>query len=498
MIVEADVELQMDLLLSRLAWPSALVRERVAGELARLLNNGEFFEDILEKLLSWMAQQTLESICNLGLIVLCKAKNSYGTEFNATRVWNNVGRPSILAWNLIRELDEEFATDKSTSLFYTEEILPFTHHKFFNNNIATYIPGVYAFHARNIKNSTQMDFLELWENEWHALVNVEKPVMSQDSIRYWMGHSRENYSSADTLISEIYRSSYLRALARLVAKMRFPFDTASYLASIACPIDIGLWDIPPLTKPSRWPSLNADVQAIDTSIADLWEQVSSLWEARQALSVDNFAVAAVDGAINQGDVVYQLRITGLFQKAHGPQKPDLDRVADWCIDSREADHVQNSLFRFSGELTRTNKRCTQFFDDWSFVPVTATVSPTVVARWQPWRRRMPVPSKCLPINKLSFQCTPDAVTFFDGEHKVGSWADWTHGITERSHYDLPPDAGQILWIDQNLLDRYAKDHHAQFCWLCTITRYYLKKSYDEEYENFSDYRLFGATSLSRA
>lgn len=498
MIFETDTQIQTELLLSRLVWPSPLVRERAASELAKLLNNDEFFEDVLNKILNWMAQQTLESICSLGLIVLVKAKNSFGTKFNAKSVWENVGRPSILAWNLIRELDKDFATDKSTSLFYTEETIPVTHHKFFIKNMTTYIPGIYAIHAKNIKNKTQIDVFGLWENEWHALTNVEKPVMSQDSIRYWMGHSLENYSSADTVISEIYRSSYLRALAHLVAKLRLPFDTASYLTCVACPIDIGLWAISPSTKPSWWPSLNADVKAIDTSIAEIWEQVSSLWEARQTLSVDNFALAAANGTINQGNVFYQLRIIGLFQKAHGPQKPDPDIVADWYIDSQEVVKNQDSLFRFSGELTRTNKKCTQFFDDWSFTPITATVSPIVVTRWQPWRHSISVPSKCLPINKLSFQCTSDAVTFFDGDYKIGYCADWTHGITERSHYDLPPNAGHILSIDQDLLDRYAKEHRAQFCWLCTITRYYPKKSSDEEYESFRDYRLFGATSLSRS
>jgi len=67
-----DVD-EYDILLSRLKWPSPLVRERAATEIARLLCDASVQETIFTKLTGWIQQQTLESLVAIGLLPLIKS-----------------------------------------------------------------------------------------------------------------------------------------------------------------------------------------------------------------------------------------------------------------------------------------------------------------------------------------------------------------------------------------------------------------------------------------
>jgi hypothetical protein len=64
---------EFDILLSRLKWPSPLVRERAACEIARLLCDISIQETVYAKLIGWISQQELESLVAIGLLPLIKA-----------------------------------------------------------------------------------------------------------------------------------------------------------------------------------------------------------------------------------------------------------------------------------------------------------------------------------------------------------------------------------------------------------------------------------------
>ena len=60
----------LDVLLSRLSWPSVIVRAQACRAIANLLIDKEFKEITYQSLTRWMSEQRLESVCFLGILPL--------------------------------------------------------------------------------------------------------------------------------------------------------------------------------------------------------------------------------------------------------------------------------------------------------------------------------------------------------------------------------------------------------------------------------------------
>jgi len=102
-----DVD-EIDILLSRLKWPSPLVRERAACEIARLLSNTSIQETIFAKLIRWISQQKLDSLVAIGLLPLIKATETDSkikTWIRITDITKNLPLSSIIIERLILDLE---------------------------------------------------------------------------------------------------------------------------------------------------------------------------------------------------------------------------------------------------------------------------------------------------------------------------------------------------------------------------------------------------------
>ena len=56
----------IELLVDRLRWPAALVRERAASQLGKLIGDGD--EVVRNTLIAWISRQELESLAAIGLL----------------------------------------------------------------------------------------------------------------------------------------------------------------------------------------------------------------------------------------------------------------------------------------------------------------------------------------------------------------------------------------------------------------------------------------------
>src|SRR5258708_1982043 len=68
----------LDLRFSRLLWPSALVREGAACEVARLLLDAALVGVVSARFLQWLASLRHESACGVALLPLLRAKLDSG------------------------------------------------------------------------------------------------------------------------------------------------------------------------------------------------------------------------------------------------------------------------------------------------------------------------------------------------------------------------------------------------------------------------------------
>ena len=98
---------EVDIILQRLIWPSALVRERAATALAGLIKSASNKEHILEKLMIWINGQELESIIAIGLLALLKAAEEGSDELkyvNTEKLANYIPLTSVVIDKVFKEL----------------------------------------------------------------------------------------------------------------------------------------------------------------------------------------------------------------------------------------------------------------------------------------------------------------------------------------------------------------------------------------------------------
>ena len=100
-----------------------------------------------------------------------------------------------------------------------------------------------------------------WAYECDQIISHLGVAPSRNVFNYWLTKTSdgEHHVASDPTISEVYRSAYLRALARMAATERTTMADLSFLAALACPVDLDLWQI----KPSARPRLVASRQEPD-------------------------------------------------------------------------------------------------------------------------------------------------------------------------------------------------------------------------------------------
>lgn len=501
-----NVNQQIDLLLHRLNWASVLAKERACNSIAELLANGQYTELVYQRLLKWLNEQSLESVCVYGLLAWLRAvEKGTSLSISSEEIWQAIKCPSILAWALLKELFPDNSIPFDEALSYTPEIpQEYRIKDFFEKYSRSYVPPIYAIRAEKLEQQHGFPFLRSWAYEWDLLVQKTQTKLSHNPLDFWLGHKAESddYAYADSQISELYKSAYLRTLAKMVAARHIASSSALYLAIHDCPVDLDLWILEPNKKPEWWPTLeNEQIGEIDLTIARVWQQVEQLWTERRINGAGKLLIHA-SGSLFTHETYYNLEILGFLQKAHGPVKPNFNDVAQWCkYDETNQAHVnQRSLFRFSGNLPSTSpNKSIQAFNDWSFFSLAQFSNPFVIARWQAWRswRNVWLPNSSLFKNELSFQVQENAVVVYDQDRPIGEWRDWTDGITERQNRELPPQNGEYLTVDSQIIQDFMNATNSGFCWLCALTRYYRKDKVSGSYEKFTDYRLIGGSNIVR-
>ena len=129
------------------------------------------------------------------------------------------------------------------------------------------------------------EFVRQWAFEWQHLVDGLNAPTSIEPLREWIGGAQEgDYRPVvvDTWMSEIYRSSYLRALHWVVSEGRLPFGDAMVFARELCPVGLLLWRCKPNAKPTWWPNVPPESDGpLDVAPAAIFEAVDVLWNRQK-------------------------------------------------------------------------------------------------------------------------------------------------------------------------------------------------------------------------
>lgn len=497
-------ERQLQLLFRRLTWPSGLVRERACAAIAAQLVQQDPGGPTRAYLLRWIAEQNLESVAALGLLVLTRARIEDG-EYPlppAGELSSLVSKPSILSWMLVKELLPESGEELRESLRHSETAPPdFAPDPAFQKYIHAYVPPIYEMWASTIEKRERIPFVRQWAYEWTSLLVETGLDVTETPLNFWLrtDPGKERYAAADMAVSEVYRSAYLRALAWAHSNEALSRNNALNFAAQTCPVDLELWKLPLRTVPDWWVRATEPEGKIDTVPAQIWEQVERLWEQQQS-GEKEWVVAQASGLVHQGATIYNLEIYGLFQRFFSPEPPDLGEITEWCRSEVEFSCGYRSYLRFKGQAAQTSVNdFAEVFGGWSVVPSAGKGESVSPMRWQYWRmyRSLWLPAPYLGYPSIAFEVEEGSLRFSDEEEIIGRWHDWTDGLGEKMSEEIPPATGQYLQIRRERLERFAQATNSVFCWVCRLTGWHREHRY-ESHKAFADYREFGATRILRS
>ena len=485
----------IDLLLSRLTWPSPMVRERTATAVADLLA-GPDSSVVQSSLLKWIRKQTLESVVALGLLPICRAKDAgLGFEMPRTELIAAVGRPSLLSHLLLRDLGLSAATPPAVDSLHSGRAPgEFQPRPFFEQNAPVFVPPVFSRRAETIEKMALLPFCRQWAFEWEVLLETEGMTPSTDPLWFRGQQDGEHLPILDTKLSEIYHSAYLRALAWAASTGQIHLRQVLSLAAETCPIDLELWKMEPGRRLVWWPSVEESEAPVDVTPGLIWAAVKRLWEEQGPEGRKSVLLAAAGHVHGVRHTAYDLEISGIFQAADGPVGGMAEEVFERC---RPMLRASMGPLRYSGALRMVPPADLAIRSgDWSVVPASGYVMAPASNRWQFWRvcRGLRLPSPFLTDTPLTFRYSIDAIEVSDG-NGVKAWLrDWTDGVREKVLANLQPRSGYVLTADADMIYSFAGRTGSTFSWVCRLTTYQRRYEYGS-FEEANFYAAFGTRAI---
>ena len=437
----------LELLLQRLTWPSGLVRERACVSLGSLMADPELGAETVGEVLAWITKQNLESVAVLGMLALFQGR-VHGIEIPTHETLSqHLVKPSLLSWLVARSLYKDSIGAPALGEMYSDTApVGFEADPFFLKHAERFVPPVYLERATRIDGKYCSGFLAQWKFEWTQVVQLSGLRLHTPRVEFWTRQDDDHLLCIDLPLSEAYRSAYLRAIAWAADQQFVSPSFALWLSAQTCPIDLGLWQVPPGNPPENWPRCEETQDSIDTLPGKLTGELAAMWQQQSGAE---WLIAAASGRVLETvNSAYDVEIVGVIQACNGPDNPDIEAIPerrDGISIAEEAD----DLMVFGGGYPR--KRTEDYeerYDDWSLWRLAALSNPNPLPRWQWWRFRRGIwlPSPFLAERRFQFRCTEEGVVVEEDGRVLARWTDWTDHLRETTTADLTPSSGQMLLI----------------------------------------------------
>jgi len=506
------------MLFDRLAWPSCCVKECAAAAIAELLANGLAVKEAPGSLLRWISTQRMESLAAYGLLPVVRAQAA-GARFQPafiSELRDSVRQRSILAWLLLREIAPEPRLTIDPFLAHGPEVpQSFTSPPFFGEHARQYLPPIYLDVAEELEKALGVSFVRQWAYEWVLLLDRIGLEATRKGGDYWISRSIEGllYGPTDPVLSEVYRSAYLRTIARMVTSHAMSQKKALELAAQSCPLDLELWELLPRSRPDWWPKTASSDPGLDTGPIDIWNQVEGLWQKQttgepfvQGDQIGReWVVAAASGLVGGSETtIYHLEIFGALQRCLGGSVPRAAETLS-AFSGEDGESLAlplrgQSLLRLQGVAPPLlPKVFLRRLGDWQVLPLTCELRLNTTPRWQAWRlwKRPLMPAPWFAHGPCDVRCSHGFLATHSDGKIVGRWGDWTDGLTERHMEGIPLNAGQMLLMPRTLVAELAANESATLCWACRLTSH-TRQEHTRKCIAFADCRVLGASRIVSA
>ena len=339
----------IDLLVDRLRWPAALVRERAAHQIATLIVEGR--QDVSDALLEWISRQKLESRAASGLLPFLKTQElSNGQPVSPRVLADACCARSALSELFLNHYDPSHVADRTLVRHSGWPPAGWVPPEENNETKARGLGKSLFRRLERLDRNSQSSLVPQFEFELAAL-RGKLGDSTNRALRPAGTHQDGFHPSWCALTDENAASPFLRTLAWAESNQWLPRELLPHLAAIVSPVDLGLWGTQPGRRPEWWPNFDAESvpESIDAQIAAVIQKTN---EASDTWGTATHVILAASGCIAQSGLVqHELDVRSFFQQAHGPLRPSTEDILKFVLGVRAWVDQQRSPLRFEGTVS---------------------------------------------------------------------------------------------------------------------------------------------------
>lgn len=503
-----DVD-ELDILLQRLVWPSPIVRERAATGVASLISSSQNREGVFERLLSWISNQRLESIVATGLLPLLKAAEKRdGTVdyLDTDRVAKAVPITSVVIERLLEGLARLLEkpidfVDRSATIDIVSE--SYTPKAFFNKYIKSFLAPIYLQRAETIERNTLRGFVRQWAYTSDEIIKDIGLIENREVLDFMGSVRSTTMPGMSTILSEVYRSAFLRTLQYFHDCSLVPDEYYLEYAYATLPVELSYWKVKPSRMPKWWPKMQNTGR--NDEEASLYT-VNVETEINRIVNLQgDFTILGLDGIVKPkegwANEVLDTRVilVAFGYKIVGPNIPEASTVASEILYSPYVKITPTSISPFSFLESSSDHIIIGDFPvqvaDMIVHPLVVRNHDLVIALWQ-WFR-----DYCTPFglwyglaDKLNIQIAGDSWSYVENGSTVAISSNWLEGLKERHDKDMGIASGSYIEADPIFVKSYLNGHGLRLGYVLKSTHRYREYSYQEA-KSFDQYRLIGVSRI---
>jgi len=489
-------EIGIQLLLTRLLWPSLLVRERAASELVKLLRDPEQRGKVSDQFLEWMRSLEFESLAANALLIPLRLKRDGISPFPTLEsLTDAISHPSILSETILTALGADISKpDWTLGLHSGSPPAGFQIDSYFSSYVKTFVPPVYDLRAQRLEARWGIPFRRQWAYEWNIVRHRAQLGYSEPPHYFLSARAQAGNAYFDTLQSEAFRSGFLRALAWAVDDAKVDAGTLELLALTCCPLDMALWSVTAGPVPLWWPRVAIRDDVVDTAAAEILEAVQQLWQRGSQDSKTRLVYAAGRVATSQ-DVIYAVEIRSTFQRSLGAERPDLSEVEEFLKNDNVISTLPPGLAIEGVVQSAKPGEHAGGIGDWSLLRVVFRLDPWVVPRWQAPHMYYgcPVLAPYLAPARVTVGSRSNMIVLSAGDSTVCETYFWHNLLREVDVREVPPRTGVYMLANSEIIEEFSRRNNAALCWLVTLHLYHRETS--GEFKSSSTHFFLGASNV---
>ena len=476
----------IDLLIDRLRWPAALVRERAASQLGRLISGGD--QTAAGALVSWINGQKLESLAAVGVLPFLYASERNSLEQDTIdSIVSACKATSPLSDIYIRQLCSTYTSIPEHGRNFGVPPMGWQAPANLSESPVSDLERLLLKRLLSLAEDDQSTWVRQYDYE-RFILQEANGESSWEAFREAGSRDNGYHPGWRTLSNEVCVSAYLRTLAWASSHCLAPNYLVSVAAAIVSPIDIGLWKVQPTAPPNWWidpGSFSQNQGEVESETAFILKQVDG---AVDAWGAGPDVVLAASGCVFHNNLRhYDLEVRSFFQRTEGPNRPTSQELVDALCTLDAADFNQVSPIRFEGLVTSSPSA--RRFEDWIVIPGSMPVNPISTFIWQGWRgvRGIQCPSLLIFDSAIKATCSSDSINYETEDGFVATWSDWTHGMSALATGDLKPASGWVLTAPKAVIDQFSKGNDMTLAWAWQVT----SRFREHRFENFLELRMYG-------